>query len=159
MLTAQPSANSPPKLVVQSLQLFLIIMFARFQLTAVILAAVLVAVNAQADCARNYTVSLGDTCDGISAAQNVSTYQLATVNAAVIDAACDNLFVGEDLCLGITGQDCTVVHVVQSGDFCASIAEAADIDLSTLLANNPNVDTDCTNIYLGEVLCTADEVI
>ena len=32
------------------------------------------AVNAAvANCARNYTVALGDTCDGISAKENVST--------------------------------------------------------------------------------------
>ena len=68
-------------------------------------------VNAQA-CARNYTVQPGDFCDAISAAQNVSTYvnhfhtffcetdllcrfQLASVNKATIDPACDNLRVGE----------------------------------------------------------------
>lgn len=65
---------------------------------------------AQSDCARNHTVVSGDTCDGISAAFNVSTYgflhptlimlitvysfQLAHVNT-VIDAACDNLQIGQ----------------------------------------------------------------
>ena len=53
----------------------------------------------QQNCARNYTVVSGDTCDGISAKTSVSTYQLATVNADKIDAACDNLFVGEVMTL------------------------------------------------------------
>ena len=58
--------------------------------------------------------------------------------------------------MGVTGQDCDEVHVVAEGDFCASIAAAADIELSTLLANNPNVDADCTNIGIGEVRVLSD---
>ncbi|KAI0653861.1 hypothetical protein C8Q70DRAFT_926946 [Cubamyces menziesii] len=111
------------------------------------------------NCARNYTVSLGDTCDGISAKTNTSTYQLATVNADKIDAACDNLAVGEPLCLGIIGQDCDVVHVVASGDNCDAIAISAGTTDAILLANNPNVNSECTNIYPGEVLCTATELV
>lgn len=57
----------------------------------------------------------------------------------------------QPLCLGITGQDCQNVTVVQSGDFCALIADNAGIDVTTLLANNPNVNSGCTNIYVGEV--------
>ncbi|KAI9060399.1 carbohydrate-binding module family 50 protein [Trametes sanguinea] len=136
-------------------------MFSRSSLIAAAVAAVMLqgAYAQEPNCARNYTVVLGDTCDGISAKTNTSTYQLATVNADKIDAACDNLAVGEPLCLGITGQDCTVVDVVQSGDSCAAIADDAGTTLDILLANNPNVNSDCTNIYPGEVLCTADEVI
>ena len=55
------------------------------------------------------------------------------------------------LCLGIVGQDCTDVHVVQAGDDCIDIAKAAGISLDTLLANNPNVNSACTNIHIGEV--------
>ncbi|KAK7688038.1 hypothetical protein QCA50_008408 [Cerrena zonata] len=110
-------------------------------------------------CARTYTVQSGDFCDKISAAQNASTFQLADANKGVIDAACDNLFIGETICLGLTGEDCSTVAVVQDGDTCATITSAAGIQLSTLLANNPNVDANCDNIYVGEVLCTASTVI
>lgn len=41
--------------------------------------------------------------------------------------------------------------MVASGDSCASIAAAAGIDDATLLANNPNVDGECANIYPDEV--------
>ena len=37
------------------------------------LTRVVAAANAVSNCARNYTVALGDTCDGISAKENVST--------------------------------------------------------------------------------------
>ncbi|KAI8973079.1 hypothetical protein BD414DRAFT_499059 [Trametes punicea] len=136
-------------------------MFVHSAFAVVVLAVVgLCGVRAQEpNCARNYTVVSGDTCDGISAKTNTSTYQLATVNADKIDAACDNLAVGEPLCLGIIGQDCDIVHVVQSGDACQAIADDAGTTLAILLANNPNVNSQCTNIYPGEVLCTADQVI
>ena len=53
--------------------------------------------------------------------------------------------------MGVVGQDCTTTHTVVSGDLCTSIASAAGIDASTLLANNPNVNSDCSNIYPDEV--------
>ncbi|KAF9478459.1 hypothetical protein BDN70DRAFT_45302 [Pholiota conissans] len=111
--------------------------------------------QAAAACARNYTVQPGDFCDKISASQNVSTYQLATVNSAIINPDCSNLFVDEVICLGLVGQDCDQVHVVASGDACSVIAAQANITTAVLLANNPNVNTGCANIYPGEVLCVA----
>ena len=100
-------------------------------------------------------------------------FQLASVNKATIDPTCDNLrvgevspvsqkilFVGSDLffilivqviCLGLVGQDCTTVHVVQNGDSCPTIASQANITKEQLLVDNPNVNPNCTNIYPGEV--------
>ncbi|CAA7269642.1 unnamed protein product [Cyclocybe aegerita] len=115
-------------------------------------------VNSQtipANCTRTYTVQSGDFCDKISATQNVSTYQLATVNSGIINTECSNLFVGEVLCLGLDGQDCTQVAVVTAGSDCNTIATAAGICFADLLQNNPNIDAQCTNIYGGEVLCVA----
>ncbi|KAJ8453626.1 hypothetical protein ONZ51_g13493 [Trametes cubensis] len=122
---------------------------------AVVSGSVLVS---QAECARDYTVVGGDTCDAICAKTGTPTFQLQFVNPD-INEACTNLSVGQVLCLGIVDQDCTDVHVVQAGDDCIDIAKAAGISLDTLLANNPNVNSDCTNIHIGEVLCTADSVI
>ncbi|PBK72164.1 hypothetical protein ARMSODRAFT_1016137 [Armillaria solidipes] len=113
---------------------------------------------AQSDCAREHTVVAGDTCNGISAALNVSTFQLAHVNT-VIDAACDNLQVGQVLCLGIIGQDCNATDIVVSGDSCGAIALANDIDLATLLVNNRNVNSACSNLLIGTVLCVAAGII
>ncbi|RXW18390.1 hypothetical protein EST38_g7467 [Candolleomyces aberdarensis] len=104
-------------------------------------------------CVRNYTVQAGDWCDKISAEQNASTYQLLAANQGNINPECTNLRVGQVICLGRQGQDCTNVVVVQSGNSCESIAAAAGISYAALRANNPNVDENCTNIYPGEVLC------
>ena len=55
------------------------------------------------------------------------------------------------LCLGITGQDCTTTYVVQTGNNCVGIADTYSITQTTLLANNPNVNQNCTNLYPDEV--------
>ena len=73
------------------------------------------------------------------------------MNAGIINADCTNLFPGEELCLGITGQDCEVTPVVVSGDSCFSISQIAGTTTDIILANNPNVDAACDNIYPGEV--------
>lgn len=36
---------------------------------------------------------------------------------------------------------------------CAWIQEVYGIDNATLWANNPQIDNECANIYIGEVLC------
>ncbi|KAI0788969.1 hypothetical protein BC629DRAFT_1288136, partial [Irpex lacteus] len=105
---------------------------------------------AAASCARQYTVKEGDYCDAISAAQNVSTYQLATVNPS-IDATCSNLQIGQVLCLGNEGEDCKTTFVVQSGDSCEGIQSRHGINSTVLYHNNPQINSDCTNIYIGEV--------
>ena len=48
-----------------------------------------------ANCARTYTVQAGDTCDGIAARENVSSFQIANVNSATINASCTNLVPGQ----------------------------------------------------------------
>ncbi|KAI9455948.1 hypothetical protein BJY52DRAFT_1278346 [Lactarius psammicola] len=137
-------------------------MFATKQLfSIVVLSAFFTVASAQAraGCSRTGAVLENDTCDILSARDSVSTFQLANSNQDAINTACDNIFPGELLCLGLEGKDCTTVTVVQSGDTCNAIASAAGISVTTLLANNPNIDGGCSNIYPGEVLCTASQVI
>lgn len=109
-------------------------------------------------CTRTYTAQAGDICDSISAANNVSTYQLAVVNMGIIDEACDNLVVGMSYCLGWQGQDCTTTYVVKANDDCDIVSTAAGINTTILYENNPQIDEYCSNIYIGEVLCTATTV-
>jgi len=114
---------------------------------------------ADANCTRTYTVAAGDICDGISRAQNVSTYQLAAVNSGIIDPECDNLPIGGQLCLGTTGEDCTDIYVVQDNDTCTSIQTQYALNSTILVQNNPNIDEACDNLYTGMALCVAQTVI
>ncbi|PSR81320.1 hypothetical protein PHLCEN_2v6399 [Hermanssonia centrifuga] len=126
-------------------------MFASSVLVALV-ALPFVAQSVAADCTRTYTITDGDICDSISAAHNVSTYQLAVVNPK-IDAQCNNLQPGDTLCLGLTGQDCTTTYVVSQEDTCDLITSKHSINSTMLWANNPQINADCSNLYVGEVLC------
>lgn len=59
--------------------------------------------------------------------------------------------ISQQLCLGRVGQDCTENHTVTAGESCSEIAANAGIALSVLLANNPNVNSGCTNLHIPEV--------
>ncbi|EJD01864.1 uncharacterized protein FOMMEDRAFT_123923 [Fomitiporia mediterranea MF3/22] len=133
-------------------------MLSKLFVAGALLISSLSAVNAQTgQCARTYVVQAGDNCDTIAAAQHVSTFQIHFVNPQINDA-CTNLAVDQVLCLGIVGQDCTTTAVVNSGDTCTSIEATARIPDATLKANNPNVNADCSNLRIGEVLCTSFQV-
>ncbi|KAG9087065.1 hypothetical protein FRC06_002754 [Ceratobasidium sp. 370] len=125
----------------------------------VLVVSALATVAFAAECTRTYTVQTGDWCDTISQAHNVSTYQLSTVNADKIDDACTNLEVGQVLCLGTKGEDCTITHTVAAGDTCDRVMMGAAINDTVLYHNNPQIDEYCSNIYVGEVLCVADAFI
>ncbi|KDQ55443.1 hypothetical protein JAAARDRAFT_133886 [Jaapia argillacea MUCL 33604] len=103
-----------------------------------------------ADCTRTYVVKTGEICDGISAAQHVSTYQLAALNPG-INADCSNLVAGWNLCLGLATEDCTTTYVVQLGDTCETIESQQGVNATMLYLNNPQISSDCSNLYVGEV--------
>ncbi|KAF8347712.1 hypothetical protein F5887DRAFT_953793 [Amanita rubescens] len=111
-----------------------------------------------ASCSRTYVVKEGDICDGIGGANNVSTYQLAAVNQGVIDPSCANLKPGKTICLGMPGEDCTTTYTVGNGDTCDGIQTKTGINATLLHTNNPQINHECTNIYIGEVLCIANVV-
>jgi len=127
-----------------------------FPLIAVAFSSVLVPALATS-CTRTYTVRDHDICDSISAANNVSTYQLAVVNP-VINSDCTNLFQGQTLCLGTSGGDCTTTYVVKPNDDCYVVSSAFNINTTVLSDNNPQLNADCSNMYIGEVLCVAGTV-
>jgi len=109
-------------------------------------------------CVRDYTIQAGDICDSISAAKNVSTYQLATINAGVIDSGCGNLAPGNKICLGYEGEDCSTTYIVVKDDTCEGIQSKSGVNSTILRENNPQINEECSNIYIGEVLCTANQV-
>lgn len=129
-----------------------------FSVIAALVALPFVAQSAFAadDCARTYTVKAGDYCDKISVAHNVSTYQLAVVNPS-INAACDNLQPDQTLCLGKSGEDCQTTYQIKADDTCDQITQVHAINSTILYANNPQINADCSNIYIGEVLCVGTD--
>ena len=58
---------------------------------------------------------------------------------------------GQTLCVGTSGQDCTTTYVVQPNDDCDIVASNNNINTTVLYVNNPQLNTDCSNMYIGEV--------
>ena len=44
------------------------------------------------------------------------------------------------------------------GDTCEAIGAAHNANSTLIHENNPQIDPQCSNIYIGEVLCVADKV-
>ncbi|KAM6495201.1 hypothetical protein JOM56_009824 [Amanita muscaria] len=125
-------------------------MFAKAIISAFLALPLVAQTGLAAQCSRGYTVKEGDICDSISAANQVSTYQLAVINKGVIDAGCTNLVPGQTLCLANVGEDCNNIHVVALGDDCESVQNQAGINSTLLYHNNPQINENCSNIYVGE---------
>ncbi|KAG8900565.1 hypothetical protein FRB99_005977 [Tulasnella sp. 403] len=118
--------------------------------------AVASAASSSDACSRTYTVQDGDYCDAISAKNNASTYQLARSNIGVINDACSNLAIGQTICLALSSADCTTTYVVQPGDTCDGVtANYPGLNSTTFRVNNPQIDDNCWNLYIGEVVCVS----
>ncbi|KAJ7861621.1 hypothetical protein B0H13DRAFT_1638994, partial [Mycena leptocephala] len=112
------------------------------------------------ECAQPYTVVGRDTCAAIESKTGVSDAQLHSLNPA-INSACTNLQVGQTLCLkagtggggGGSGGGCTQTYTVVSGDTCAAIESKTGASDAQLRAQNPAINSACTNLSIGQTLC------
>ncbi|KAG9311290.1 hypothetical protein JVU11DRAFT_8378 [Chiua virens] len=132
-----------------------------FKILALLLAFVaqLVVADGEPACTRQAQPYVGDSCDVFSDRNNVSTYQFAVVNMGIVDDACDNLDPSQQYCLGRQDEDCAQTHLVQLGDDCDTVASTYGTNTTILYANNPQLNSDCTNLYVGEVVCVASTVL
>ncbi|KAJ3743751.1 hypothetical protein DFH05DRAFT_1247196 [Lentinula detonsa] len=131
-------------------------MFARISLFALVtaLGAIMGAnVYAQTSCQATYTVVFGDNCVAIAAKFNVSDAALLAANpvSQAVDSNCDNLFVGQQLCIPTAPASCQAEYTVKSGDVCISIANMFNITAAQLEAANSDIDPLCDNLQPGEV--------
>ncbi|KAJ3749276.1 hypothetical protein DFH05DRAFT_1520888 [Lentinula detonsa] len=139
-------------------------MFARLSLLAMVTALGVIGVNSfavprtniysRATCQATYTVVSGDTCNKIASEFGVTTPALEAANPT-IDANCDNLFIGEQLCIPATPPPptCVAEYTVKAGDVCNSIANQFAITVAQLEAANPEIDPLCDNLQINQVLC------
>ncbi|KAE9394533.1 hypothetical protein BT96DRAFT_1022498 [Gymnopus androsaceus JB14] len=109
-------------------------------------------VLAQISCQATYSVVSGDNCATISAKFNVSDISLITANPGV-NINCDNLFVGQQLCIPFPSPTCSADYTIKSGDVCISIANQFGITAAVLEAANTQIDPLCDNLQVGEILC------
>jgi LysM repeat protein len=65
----------------------------------------------------------------------------------------------QEVCLGEAAFDCTKVYTVVGGDTCEWIQEMYGMTPDALWSNNPQINAECNNIYIGEVLCVDTETM
>lgn len=76
---------------------------------------------------------------------------MAVINNGVINSACSDLTPGKSICLGYEGEDCSTTYVVKADDTCDGLSSVAGINSTMLFLNNPQIDAECGNLYIGEV--------
>ncbi|KAH7925017.1 hypothetical protein BV22DRAFT_1129366 [Leucogyrophana mollusca] len=129
------------------------------------------------DCTAYYTVVSGDTCDLVEAKNGITAAQFLAWNPE-INADCTNLELGEAYCVaasaatttttssvsaatpsnvapGTVTASCTAYHTVVSGDTCYLIEGEYGITDAQFLAWNPEINSGCTNLIIGEAYCVA----
>ena len=106
-----------------------------------------------ATCAQSYTVVQGDTCNAIGAKFGISGAAIINANSN-INAGCTNLQIGEVLCIPGTTPACASKYTVVQGDTCNSIGAKFGVTAAAIIsANSNNVNSGCTNLNIGEILC------
>ncbi|KAJ7616568.1 RlpA-like double-psi beta-barrel-protein domain-containing protein-containing protein [Roridomyces roridus] len=104
-------------------------------------------------CSKTYTVVSGDTCSAVEAKNGVSDATLHTLNPS-INSGCTNLQIGQVLCVaGGSNSGCSQSYTVVSGDTCSAIEFRFGISDSTLHSLNSGINSGCTNLQIGQVLC------
>lgn len=130
-------------------------------------------------CGAYYQVQTADTCRRISIAAKVSVDLFQEINPS-IDADCTNLVPGLWYCVHPTYNwndvpsngttpattvappaptptgttpECYQWHVVVSGDNCALLQNTLGVTMAQLVAWNPDLKADCSNLILGDAYC------
>ncbi|KAF9021267.1 hypothetical protein BDZ89DRAFT_1138106 [Hymenopellis radicata] len=109
------------------------------------------------ECTRKTTVMHGENCDTICERAGVSRHWLGQLNPS-INSQCTNIVSGQALCVDSAINTCGSVYSIKGTEgSCTGIATSLGMEVSDLMALNPNIDSGCTNIYVGEVICTANK--
>ena len=103
-------------------------------------------------CTPDYTITAGDTCNTISLAHNVSTFDLLYNNG--LESYCANFpSAGHKLCLPHACE----IYTVQSNDSCHRIVQAHHnaFTISQMVSWNININRDCSNMdqLVGSQIC------
>ncbi|TLD08606.1 uncharacterized protein PgNI_07373 [Pyricularia grisea] len=122
------------------------------------------------DASGSYTVQDGDSCNSISEAQGVATEAFISIND--IDLGCNDIpTVGTSLCLpkkckvrelglgdtceSIIEEEGITLVTITDGGTCAAASVAFGITLDDFYFLNPQVDSSCSNLWLGYAYCVA----
>ncbi|KAI8579136.1 hypothetical protein K450DRAFT_244058 [Umbelopsis ramanniana AG] len=99
-------------------------------------------------------VQSGDTCTSMAAQYNITLFALHQTNPSL---DCQNLNAGQQICVESPVITCSRIHYISSNTTCTAIAAASNITMDQLKFYNPTID--CSNIFIGSIICTSIERI
>jgi hypothetical protein len=101
---------------------------------------------------RMVEISSGCTCDSVAAANNISTWQLLSVNG--LNGGCVNFPESGSLCISGNCQSYTVLP----DDNCLKIVHKFGMTITQLRRWNPNLSSDCGNFdtVVGHQICVSN---
>ncbi|KAJ7894191.1 hypothetical protein B0H14DRAFT_2683543 [Mycena olivaceomarginata] len=121
-------------------------------------------------CTEYYIALSGDTCATIEETFGISLTQFIALNPG-INSECTNFLAEEAYCVStaaITGppgnlvagsltpaEGCEEYYTIESGDTCNLVAGEWGLTVAQFVALNPEINAECTNLFLGEAYCVA----
>ena len=110
----------------------------------------------------SYTVKSGDNCASIASNHNVTLEALLAANR-LIAANCGNLKIDDILKIPAAATTAATPragttassgksYTVAAGDNCQKIADSHTVTVAALLAANPSINANCSNINVGQTL-------
>ncbi|KAK0106890.1 hypothetical protein ONS95_003609 [Cadophora gregata] len=121
-----------------------------------------------AQCNNWYLVKPGDTCAAVVSKYSITLSNFYFWNPAV-GTPCQSLWVDYYVCVGIPGSTpipgpqpqmpgisskCNKWYLIKSGDTCVAVERATGLTLAQIRAWNPQLNSDCTNLWLDYYICT-----
>lgn len=124
-------------------------------------------------CATKLSIPSGSSCSSVAAANSATVAEILAWNP-YLNSGCSNLYAGDYLCVSgnaltttitttatsttasaspTATKACTGTYTVQSGDTCGSIETTYSLTSAQFYALNPSVNTACSNLSVGQVLC------
>lgn len=120
------------------------------------------------NCTGYYTVVSRDSCGPIETKYNITNMLFHSMNPE-LTSTCTNLIVGDAYCISTSNNistggppsnlasgsltNCTTYYTIISGQSCMTIITQFFFTLSHFFHWNPEVNTGCTNIFLGSAYC------
>ncbi|KAJ7030545.1 hypothetical protein C8F04DRAFT_961483, partial [Mycena alexandri] len=115
-------------------------------------------------CTEYYIATPGDICATIENTFGISLTQIIALNPE-INSQCTNFFAEEAYCVSsaaITGppanlvvEGCVDYYTIESGDTCNLVAGEWGLSFTQYIALNPEINVQCTNLFLGLAYCVA----
>jgi chitinase len=133
-------------------------------------------------CSTKVVITSGDSCNSLATSHGTSVANILLMNP-YLNSGCSNIYVGDNICVSVTttsstvtsstskkatttttassmpSSSCTKTYTVKSGDTCGIIETNYGLSSAQFSALNPSVNSACSNLAVGQILCVQGSTI